>query len=72
MPARTKDKRRSRRRLSFVSSVICLAVGFPPPSSSAAAAPPAPAPHEPVSRREGGEGGGPPGGKDAGDMGLHG
>lgn len=72
VPARTKDKRRRRRRLSFVSSVICLAVGFPPPSSSAAAAPPAPAPHEPVSRREGGEGGGPPGGKDAGDMGLHG
>lgn len=61
VPARTKDKRRRRRRLSFVSSVICLAVVVVPPPFH-------PEPF-PAAR---GRVRGPAGGKDAGDMGLHG
>lgn len=65
VPARTKDKRRRRRRLSFVSSVICLTVvvAVPPPFH--------PEPFPAARGRVRGEGG-PAGGKDAGDMGLHG
>lgn len=60
MPARTKDKRR--RRLSFVSSVICLADSVLVARASG-------------SMLQAGEGEGSRarfGGKDAGDMGLHG